>query len=115
MISLTFDASSHSEPDTFLFSQDNMEDEGISMPDSPMLDSGIVSPGQSVFEKEKAALQTYLDSIPYECESMEEMQTKLDFIVGKISICVETKNWLVLTTWDGMLQWFVRSRVYIVV
>ncbi|KAI0961210.1 hypothetical protein AcV7_000369 [Taiwanofungus camphoratus] len=81
-----------------------MEDEGISMPDSPMLDSGIVSPGQSVFEKEKAALQTYLDSIPYECESMEEMQTKLDFIVGKISICVETKNWLVLTTWDGMLQ-----------
>ncbi|KAH9947705.1 ARM repeat-containing protein [Amylocystis lapponica] len=32
------------------------------------------------------------------------MQLRLDEIVAKITICVETKNWLVLTTWDGMLQ-----------
>lgn len=52
-------------------------------------------------------LQTYLDSLPYECESVEDMQAHLEYIVGKITTCAKSKNWLVLTTWDGALQWSV--------
>lgn len=85
-----------------------MEDDDISVPDSPELESGDFSPGQSVYDRQRASLQTYLDHIPYEGESIEEMQSRLEFIVGRISICAQTKNWLVLTTWDGMLQWYVQ-------
>lgn len=63
-----------------------------------------MTPGQSAFEKDKVSMQSYLDSLPYECESIDEMRAKLDHIVSRICICVESKNWLVLTTWDGMLQ-----------
>ncbi len=59
----------------------------------------------SALEKQKASLQTYLDSVPYQCESVEEMQQKLEFIVGRIFVCTKAKNWQMLTTWDGMLQW----------
>ena len=36
-----------------------------------------------------------------------KMQAHLEYIVGKIAVCVKSKNWLVLTTWDGALQWYV--------
>ena len=84
-----------------------MEDEDISLPDSPVFESGQLSPGQSAFEKQRASLQTYLDSVPYKCETVEEMQVVLEDIVGKITICARTKNWLLLSTWDGVLQWSV--------
>lgn len=48
--------------------------------------------------------QTYVNSLPYQCESYEEMQAKLEEIVGKIYICAKSRNWLQLTTWDGVLQ-----------
>jgi len=81
-----------------------MDDEDFSLPDSPVWESGSMSPGQTALEKQKMSLQTYLDSLPYECESVDEMQAKLEHIVAMICMCAETKNWLVLTTWDGMLQ-----------
>jgi hypothetical protein len=59
----------------------------------------------SSLQRKYASLQTYLDSVPYDCESLDEMQAKLEDIVGKIMICAHAKNWLLLTTWDGMLQW----------
>jgi proteasome activator subunit 4 len=62
---------------------------------------------QSAMEEQRASLQTFLDSLPYECEADEEMQTRLEEIVQKIYICARTKNWLVLSMWDGMLQWYV--------
>ena len=62
---------------------------------------------QSAMEEQRASLQTYLDSLSYECETVEEMQSRLEEIVQKIYICARTKNWLVLSTWDGMLQWYV--------
>lgn len=65
--------------------------------------------GRSVYDKEKATLQTYLDSLPYECESIDAMQAKLEFIVGKLIVCAESKDWLVLTSWDAMLQWYVSA------
>jgi proteasome activator subunit 4 len=64
---------------------------------------------QSDLDKQQASLQTYLNSIPYDCESPEDMQEQLEEIVQKICICAKTKSWLVLTAWDGMLQWCVPS------
>jgi hypothetical protein len=61
----------------------------------------------SAYERQRASLQTYIDSLPYGCESTEEMQEKLEKIVGKIFVCAKAKNWLVLSTWDGMLQWYL--------
>ena len=62
----------------------------------------------SALDKQRESLQTYINSVPYECESVEQMQEKLQFIVDKIFVCAKTRNWLVLTTWDGMLQWYLR-------
>jgi hypothetical protein len=55
-------------------------------------------------EKQMASLKTYTDSLPYNVESAEKMQAMLEEIVGKILISVKTKNWLLLTSWDGKLQ-----------
>jgi len=91
-------------------SHDISHDEmSILEPPTPGEDDNF-SPEQSAFEKQRASLQIYLDSVPYECETIEEMQAKLEDIVGKIMICAEAKNWLLLTTWDGMLQWYVLDR-----
>lgn len=75
-------------------------DDDISMPDTP-----AEATEMSSYERQKASLQTYLDSLPYECEPIEEMQARLEEIVGKIFVCAKAQNWLLLTTWDGMLQW----------
>jgi proteasome activator subunit 4 len=64
----------------------------------------------SDFEKQKAILQAYIDSVPYKCESLEEMNAKLEVIVGKIAISARAKNWLVLATWDGLLQCWLLMR-----
>jgi len=78
-----------------------MEEDEISVVDSP---GDIVDP--SAYDKQRASLQTYLDSLPYESETVEDMQNRLEGIVEKIYICAKSKNWLVLSTWDGMLQWY---------
>ena len=82
----------------------DMQDDDISVSETP-IDSGTVTPERYSSEKQRNSFQTYVDSLPYECESIEEMQARLEFIVGKIFVCAQAKNWLVLTTWDGMLQW----------
>ena len=73
--------------------------------------SVVDSPGEiidtSAYDKQRASLQTYLDSLPYQCESIEDMQSRLEDIVEKIYICAKSKNWLILSTWDGMLQWYL--------
>jgi hypothetical protein len=64
---------------------------------------------QTDMEKQLASLKTYVNAVPYECESVEEMQSKLEKIVGKIFVCVKAKNWFALSTWDGLLQWWLFS------
>ncbi|EMD41612.1 hypothetical protein CERSUDRAFT_110183 [Gelatoporia subvermispora B] len=84
-----------------------MDEDDISVPDSPT-ESEAMSPTHD--ERQRASLQTYLDHMPFDCESLEDMQAKLDHIVARIIICAESKNWLVLTTWDGMLQCWLLMR-----
>lgn len=79
-----------------------MEEDSISLPDTPSEPAD-----SSAFDKQRASLQTYLDSLPYKCESVDEMQQKLEHIVGMIYVCAKAKNWLILSTWDGMLQWLI--------
>ncbi|KAI0055677.1 hypothetical protein BV25DRAFT_1815280, partial [Artomyces pyxidatus] len=52
----------------------------------------------------------YIASVPYQCESEEEIHNKLEYIVGRIVICAEAKNWLVMATWDGVLQCWLLMR-----
>ena len=81
-----------------------MDGDELSVPDTPETDFGSSSPEESAMDRQLAILQTHLDSLPYRCESVEEMQVKLEFIVLRIDVCVRSKNWTVLTTWDSMLQ-----------
>jgi proteasome activator subunit 4 len=69
------------------------------------LTSDSFTPEQTDMEKQLASLKTYVSAVPYECESVEEMQAKLENIVGKIFVCAKAKNWFVLSVWDGLLQW----------
>lgn len=91
--------------------QSNMDEEdGMSVLDSPIESEDST---QFAADRSNAVLKTYLDSLPYECEPIEDMQSKLEYIVGKITICAKSKNWLVLTTWDGALQWYANSQKHI--
>jgi hypothetical protein len=101
---LTSAISDHSDILSFITNSDE-----ISAPDSPQLTFESANSGM---DRQLASLQTYLDSVPYKCESVDEMQAKLEFIVGRIDICVRSKNWTVLTSWDGMLQWSVAFRLF---
>jgi hypothetical protein len=83
-----------------------MEEEEISTtPESPTIEIPDLSREQAAIVKQRASLQTYLSSLPYNAESEEDMQARLEFILGRIIICAEAKSWLVLATWDGVLQW----------
>lgn len=54
-------------------------------------------------ERQLRVLGTYLASVPYPCESVEEMKQRLDSIVAKITICAEHRIWDHLVAWDGIL------------
>ena len=91
-----------------------MEEEDISTaPESPTIENANLSREQVTIVKQRASLQTYLSSLPYNAESEEQMHSRLEFILGRIIICAEAKNWLVLATWDGVLQWCARAVAYV--
>ncbi|EFI28574.1 hypothetical protein CC1G_13601 [Coprinopsis cinerea okayama7 len=75
-----------------------MEEDDISFLDVPA-DAASTS-----YERQLSSLKTYLDSLPYECETVEQFQEILEDIVGKICIAAEAKHWNMLTQWDGLLQ-----------
>ena len=80
---------------------DIMEDDDMSIPDS--------NDDQLLIGRQHAQLQRYLSSVPYQCESPEEMDEKLEVIIDKIGVCAETKDWLVLSSWNGALHWCVET------
>lgn len=82
-----------------------MDEDDIDVLDSPAEEASSLTSDQSSYDKERANLAVYLDALPYKCESLHEMQQKLEQIIAKLLICAESKNWSVLTTWDAMLQW----------
>jgi hypothetical protein len=110
----TFDMSQSLDPSSesylHVLNSFAMEEEDVSTaPDSPALENADLSREQATMVKQRASLQTYLSSLPYNAESEEDMQARLEFILGRIIICAEAKSWLVLATWDGVLQWCARA------
>lgn len=91
--------SSENQSDNPLAILDGMDEDELSFVEEP--EDGP----QTAYEKQLSALDTYLKSLPYECETPEQMQQVLEGIVAKICVSAKAKNWLVLSTWDGMLQW----------
>ena len=81
-----------------------MDNDEIDIIDT-LAESEILTP-ESDMEKQVASLKLYTSALPYECESLDEMQARLETIVGNIAICIKSTNWFVLSTWDSVLQWY---------
>lgn len=64
-----------------------MDDDEVSIFDTPDGASEL-----SDIEKQRASLQSYLDALPYEGESVENMQERLENIIGKMYICAKAKK-----------------------
>lgn len=77
-----------------------IEDDDLSVADTP---ADVTNP--NAYERQLTSLQTYLNALPYKCESVAYMQAKLEEIIEKLFICAKSKNWPILATWDGILQW----------
>ena len=89
---------------------DKMDDDDFSGLETPQeADSPLAAQGQ--MEKQLESLKGYLDALPYECETPEEMQTKLEFIIGKIDVNVRSKNWSGVPSWSQMLHWYVTPTI----
>ena len=88
--------------------QPDMDVVDDSQPETPSMESGVESPGsaeQTLFDKQRAVLQTYIDSVPYECESIEVMNEKLKGIVEKIILCTKIGDWVSLSHASNGLHW----------
>lgn len=84
-----------------------MESGDLSSPDTEMFDAdgdGAPEADASAADIQRAKLRTHLDSVPYECESEEEMQAKLAHIVDKMTLCAQLCQWHLLPGWDEVLQ-----------
>jgi len=85
---------------------DLMDDDDLSGLETPQ-ETELPLTTQGRMEKQLESLKGYLDALPYECETPEEMQTKLEFIIGKIDVSVRSKYWSLVPSWSQMLHWCV--------
>jgi len=65
--------------------------------------------GPSLDREAEIRLASYLSSVPYKCEDNDVMQQKLHFLVGRIILCAQSRDWKSLSTWIGVFQWSVLS------
>lgn len=90
----------------------DMDDaDDVDILDSPPEPASPHASEQSAYEKQSANLAAYLDALPYKCESIQEMQEKLEHIIARLVVCAESKNWAALTNWDALLQWYVQPLI----
>ncbi|EJD04282.1 uncharacterized protein FOMMEDRAFT_167503 [Fomitiporia mediterranea MF3/22] len=82
------------------------DDEGLSTPISPVEESPDISADseEAILSRQRAALRTYIDSVPYDCESPEEMEEKLANIVDMIYISAKSDQLDLMRSWDGVLS-----------
>ena len=62
---------------------------------------------EAILAKQQAALKTYFDSVPYRCESVEEMEKHLANVIQKIYIAAKCGRDDIIRHWDEMLCVFV--------
>ena len=90
-----------------------MDSDGMSTPASPIdgSDAGSTNTDEIVRSKQQAALKTYIESVPYECESPEEMETILATILSKIYIATESSRVEIMRKLDEALNTLVQLRL----
>lgn len=54
-------------------------------------------------ERQLRIMEGWTSSMPYACESPEQMQEQLEVIVSKLLIAAESRHWEHLVAWDGAL------------
>ncbi|KAL1690120.1 hypothetical protein GGG16DRAFT_125867 [Schizophyllum commune] len=67
-------------------------------------------PGVDEQEATLRKLKSYLNSVPYDCEPPEDMHEALEKIVGMLAICIKSRSWNNLSSWDGLLQCWMLLR-----
>ncbi|KAL1709113.1 hypothetical protein EV121DRAFT_267575 [Schizophyllum commune] len=67
-------------------------------------------PGVDEQEATLRKLKSYLDSVPYDCEPPEDIHEALEKIVGMLAICIKSRSWNNLSSWDGLLQCWMLLR-----
>ena len=77
----------------------------FSSPDTP----GVATPDsyEDSVAYDTMSLETYLASVPYKCESIPQMHAKLQWIVGRLLVCVKSKDWQNVHNCDSLLHWSV--------
>lgn len=75
----------------------------FSTPDTP----GIATPdsNEDSVAYDTKSLETYVASVPYKCESIPQMHSKLQWIVGRLLVCVKSRDWHNVHSCDSLLQW----------
>ncbi|KAL5534546.1 hypothetical protein ACEPAG_1009 [Sanghuangporus baumii] len=82
------------------------DDDSFATPLSPIdefTDSSTDSE-EDRLEKQRAVLRTYVDSLPYSCESLQEMDQKLAEIIDMIYLSASANRLDLLREWDGILS-----------
>lgn len=92
-----------------------MDDDQLSAPGTPVSDGngGGTTPGnpeQTPYDKQLASLRTFLASVPYECESVEDMELHLANIVDKLHAVTLARLWHLLPGWNELLVACVYSQ-----
>lgn len=77
----------------------------LSGPGTPGLATPDGNEDTAAYDREIKSLKTYVDSLPYKCESIPEMHSKLQWIVGRLLVCVKSRDWAGVPTCDGLLHW----------
>ncbi len=92
-----------------------MDEDQLSSPGSPVGESGATPgvPEKSQYEKQLASLSTYLASVPYECESVDEMNNHLAHIIDKLYAVTSARLWHLLPEWNGLLVACVPFRCFV--
>ncbi|THH09871.1 hypothetical protein EW145_g1718 [Phellinidium pouzarii] len=89
-----------------------LNDDGISTPCSPIeeVEGSPATSEEAAFAKQREALRTYIASVPYACESFEEMDAMLAHIVDKMYVCAKSNQTDLLWNWDGILSTWLLMR-----
>lgn len=74
----------------------------LSSPETPGVSTP--NPDEDSMAYDTKSLQTYLASVPYACESIPEMHTKLRRIVGRLLVCIKAKDWTNVPTCDTLIH-----------
>ncbi|KAF8587289.1 ARM repeat-containing protein [Ramaria rubella] len=74
----------------------------LSSPETP--DIATPTSNEDSVAYDTKSLETYLASVPYKCESIPEMHAKLQWIVGRLLVCVKSKDWSNVHSCDSLVH-----------